>query len=101
MNKNQDTNSNISYGWLTSVLISAIGGLIVILLTYWQSNQAATNSHQAYINSQTQTSISSLNTEAVKQTALLIVIAEKDGISDEEVNELLGLPAASEQASSK
>lgn len=71
----------ITYSWLTGVLIVVLGALVSMLVTY-----------QAGVNTTQGNAISSLNTESLKQTALMVVIAEKDGISPYEVNQLLGIP---------
>lgn len=83
---------NISYGWLAGILITAIGGLLLVFFTYWNGNQQAINESQASLTQLNSEAIASLNSESLKQTALLVVIAEKDGISAQEVQQLLGLP---------
>lgn len=69
-----------------------IGAVLGIIIGAGSVTFGATNYVQAQISQQVQpvqTQISALQQSGRNETALLIVIAEKDGIPTEEVNQLL------------
>lgn len=83
----------ISWERVTMICVSIIGTLISVLVIYFYNNQNSINTNLTSSNAQNKTDIADLKGEALKQTAILIVIAEKDGISASEVSQLLSLPA--------
>jgi hypothetical protein len=71
----------LTSSWLVGVLILALGTILTMYFSFVQSSQAQ-------VNSNTQTQINGIQNQLAKQTAILILIATKDGIPAQEIANL-------------
>jgi hypothetical protein len=83
------SSSGVSYAWVAALLASALGGLILLFVTTSLESQKSINDAQQANTQQNQQAITALEAEAVKQTALIVIIAEKVGVPTVEVDTLL------------
>ena len=81
MNPEDPKQNFLTSNWLVGVLLIALGSIAAMHFTFIQSSQAA-------VNSQVQTQIGGIQTQLSKQTAILVLIATKDGIPANEIANL-------------
>ncbi len=80
--------SYLTSNWLVGVLIVALGAVGVMYFSSIQSTQAQTNAsvQNSLISQQNQITV--IQTQLTKQTAILILLAEHDGIPSNEIANL-------------
>lgn len=89
MNEHRLNSGDVSYSWVAGILASALGGVILLFIGSWMQSQKAINAQQATATQANANAITALEDESVKQTALIVITAEKVGVPPTEVNDLL------------
>lgn len=82
-------NNGVSYAWIAALLASALGGLFILFINTSMQSQKAINAAQATATQANTNAITALEDESVKQSALIVVVAEKVGVPTSEVNTIL------------
>ena len=77
----QQKSPYLTSSWLVGVLVLALGTILTMYFSFVQSSQAQ-------VNSNVQTQINGIQSQLSKQTAILILIATKDGIPAQEIANL-------------